>query len=427
MQLQKSDQLASSLERLKHWASTLFDNQCAVQQLQDSLQSERAQLLAKDQEISAACEAQQAEQEILNEQLTGLKARCNILQQELASLQAEREQLAHQHQQFSILRQFVEQVLHFSPDKYVGRLPHKQTCRNCGSHRVVTINNAGRVAAFFASRVLGLRGDNSGNLFLDASLCIDCLFLTHASKFPEESLSKLYIDYRSDAYNSERISFEPGYSLVAGLVGGPDEIAARNSDFDKYIEELVCEEVIDFSSVSVALDWGGATGGYAPSKVSEGCEKIYIFDISSGHAVDVHVKRDRLGRDTLCTTKAELMFDYIQFCHVLEHVQTPLAAVRDVVENRLRWGGYLYIEVPIEEIMSEFAPALLLTPGHSYLVHEHINKYCLRSIKSLVESVGQLSILDLREDVTNVGWILPGFNDDGMVRIIRCLCQKVES
>jgi hypothetical protein len=425
VKLQQSDQIASSLEILKHSVHDLLVNQRAAQHLQGSLQSERAQFSAIQQEISAAREAQQAEQDILNEQLAELTTQYNLLRHELASLQVEGTQLSTQHQEFSGVRKFVEQVLNLAPVKPPGRFPHKQSCRNCGSQRIVTINSAGRLAPFFAARVLGLRGNSPTSLFLDAALCIECLFLTHAIKFPEECISNLYQDYRGDAYNSERISFEPDYSLVAGLIGGPDEINARNSDFDKYIDELVLEGLIDFSIVRVALDWGGAKGGYAPSKVSQVCDRVHVFDISNSQPADADLKGDHLEQDAMHFTGNGHMYDYIQFCHVLEHLQDPLASVRDMVENHLRHGGYLYIEVPIEEIMCDFASDLLLTPGHYYLVHEHINKYCLRSIRALIESVGQLSMLDLREDATNVGWILPGFNDDGMVRIIRCLCQKV--
>jgi SAM-dependent methyltransferase len=297
-------------------------------------------------------------------------------------------------------------------------------CRNCESSRVITIEKAALVAPFFAARVFGIKGDAAAELRLDAALCTDCLFLTHSARIPEDNIMKLYEGYRDALYNAERIMYEPGYSLISEAIGSTIEISTRNEGLDAYIDRLVDSKVICFDAVRHALDWGGAKGGYAPRKVVESCEEVQIFDISHNSEKANHVtSKTSPGRKSKKAGKAK--YDYIQFCHVLEHLQDPLIIVKEMADLYLNPSGYIYIEVPIEEAMEEFGPRLATTPDQFYVVHEHINKYCLRSIRALVESINCLTLLDLKEDTANVGWSFPGFNEDGKVRIIRCLCQKL--
>ena len=296
-------------------------------------------------------------------------------------------------------------------------------CRNCGSSRIVTIEKAAIVAPFFTARVFGIK-DPAAELRLTAALCTDCLFLTHSARIPEDNILKLYEGYRDALYNAERIMYEPGYSLISELIGSANEISARNEGLDAYMDRLVDSKVICFDAVQQALDWGGAKGGYAPRRVIESCEEIQIFDISqNSQKANPITNKPRPGRKSKQAGK--IKYDYMQFCHVLEHLQDPLIIVKEMAELHLNSSGYIYIEVPIEEAMEEFGPRLATTPGQFYVVHEHINKYCLRSIRALVEGINCLTLLDLKEDTTNLGWSFPGFNEDGKVPIIRCLCQKL--
>jgi len=297
-------------------------------------------------------------------------------------------------------------------------------CRNCGSSRVITIEKAALVARFFAARVFGIKGDAASELRLDAALCTDCLFLTHSARIPEDNILRLYEGYRDALYNAERIMHEPGYSLISEAIGSANEISIRNEGLDAYIDQLVDSKVIRFDAVRQALDWGGAKGGYAPRRVVESCEEIQIFDIShNSEKVNPVTSKTNPGRKSKKAVRTK--YDYMQFCHVLEHLQDPLIIVKEMAELYLNSSGYIYIEVPVEEVMDDFGPRLATIPGQFYVVHEHINKYCLRSIRALVERINCLTLLDLKEDTTNVGWSLPGFNEDGKVRIIRCICQKL--
>ena len=297
-------------------------------------------------------------------------------------------------------------------------------CRNCGSSRVITIEKAALVAPFFAARVFGIKGDAAAELRLDAALCTDCLFLTHSARIPEDNILKLYEGYRDALYNAERIMYEPGYSVISEVIGSANELSIRNEGLDSYIDQLVDSKVIRFDAVRRALDWGGAKGGYAPRRVVESCEEINVFDISQ-NSQEAYPIINESSTEIKSNNASKAKYDYIQFCHVLEHLQDPLIIVKEMAELYLNPSGYMYIEVPIEEVMEEFGPRLKTIPGQCYVVHEHINKYCLLSIRALVESINCLTLLDLKEDTASVGWSLPGFNEDGKIRIIRCLCQKL--
>jgi len=388
-----------------------------------SLQEERDQLFAQHQELTSAVEAHRADQATLITQLGEFTTERDKLQSERNSLEIELSQLLTKQQELETARNTLEQVLHLAHFKQESTTG-KEACRNCGSHRVITINRAGQVSPFFAARVFGLRSASTADLFLDAHLCIDCLFLTHAAKLPEESILRLYEDYREASYNRERIALEPGYSLIAEQIGKPDEMHRRTADLNEYVEELANKEIFIPEDINSALDWGGSTGDYMPTAIAKLCHDIHVYDITHSENREGGIGEDRNQSITVNNLTHGKVYDYIQFCHVLEHLQEPLITVQRIAKQNLREGGIIYIEVPVEEIMSEFALSLMLDPRASYVVHEHINKYCLRSIKALVESTKCLSVLDLREVTTDVGWVLPGFNDAGSVRIIRCLTQK---
>jgi 2-polyprenyl-3-methyl-5-hydroxy-6-metoxy-1,4-benzoquinol methylase len=415
--------MESPLREIKQRAHKLAESQRALQQERSKLEAERNQLLFQLQELSAAAEAHHSHQAALSTQLKEVTTDRDNLQQELASLRSERDHLSAQQQTVETARSTLGQVLDLAHGKQQSKVTGKEGCRNCGSHRLITINRAGQMSSFFAARVFGLKSASTSEFFLDAHLCIDCLFLTHAAKLPEESIARLYKDYRKDSYNRERISFEPIYSLIAEQIGKPDEIRRRVADLDGYIEELTKNEIFAPDNIGSALDWGGSTGDYIPTSIAAACREVHIFDITHNEIDDNDCGKSLIQAIRTSNIAQGKAYDYIQFCHVLEHLQEPLRTIQQIVKFNLREGGYIYIEVPIEEIMNEFAPMLMLDPNAHYTVHEHINKYCLSSIEALIESTACLSILDLREDSTSVGWVLPGVNDDGRIKIIRCLCR----
>jgi len=174
MQTKPADSPVPLLQRLKQRTDQLVESQRTLQQECFSLQEERDQLLAQHRELSSAVEAHRADQATLITQLGEVTTERGKLQSELETA-----------------RNTLEQILHLAHFKQESSAAGQEACRNCGSHRVIRVDRAGHVSPFFAARVFGLRSISAADLFLDAHLCIDCLFLTHAAKLPEESISRL--------------------------------------------------------------------------------------------------------------------------------------------------------------------------------------------------------------------------------------------
>lgn len=429
----------SSLEELRKRGVELLESNVNLQQRQYELANERNALLEdrkkllieRDVLASRCHELSLLVDELLDKEnslitdLRDLRTQVDTLQQASNKKLSENENLLNKSHNHAL--RSLSQILRLHTTAQASDKWKSLVCRNCESSRVIAVDRAGKLAPFFAARVLGVKSGQLAHLEVDAALCLDCLFLTHATKLPEDGISRLYEDYRQESYNEERISYEPEYAEIAAKVGGPDELVLRSRDLGEYFQGLLSDRVLELMNVRSALDWGGGTGEYIPFQILEHCEEVVVHDISTGSAKggqNGDMVSTNTVKESVPLIDVEARYDYIQFCHVLEHLQEPLASVRSVVERHLNPFGYLYVEVPIEEDMYAFAPQLAAIPGHSYLVHEHINKYCLDSVFRLAESIGRLSILDLREDTTNVGWALPGLSEGGRVKIIRCLCQK---
>jgi len=89
--------------------------------------------------------------------------------------------------------------------------------------------------------------------------------------------------------------------------------------------------------------------------------------------------------------------------HVVEHVGNPRAFVIDALQY-LAPGGLIYIEVPLElsQSMREVvAQRIIDTPIG---IHEHLNKFDRTSIRTLVDSIPGLEIVDDAEEAEDLGW-----------------------
>lgn len=205
-------------------------------------------------------------------------------------------------------------------------------------------------------------------------VCIDCSFIGTCYPYSNEELASLYHDYRSDSYNAERVYFEPYYEKLKNLVGkSTDEIDFRIKNVDDIIGNFV-----DLAKVESILDWGGGEGRFIPSKLRD--KKVFIFDVSNEPSIsNEYVKIDRIGE----TDK----YDYIQACHVLEHVANPHEVVSQMIGN-LNQGGYLYIEVPQDRdelLINDFVSS---RKNFYHILHEHLNLYTTKSTSRLGESLG---------------------------------------
>ena len=108
-----------------------------------------------------------------------------------------------------------------------------------------------------------------------------------------------------------------------------------------------------------------------------------------------------------------MLFDFIQVCHVLEHVSSPNEFVKEVVKS-LKPGGVLYIEVPqdqSDENISRFKvePNLI-----NHTIHEHLNLFSRGALSALAIQIGLDQIVIDKHQI-DLGWI-KGVHLSGLFR-----------
>ena len=169
-------------------------------------------------------------------------------------------------------------------------------CRNCGAEATKDLGYIGVIAPFFLKRVLNLEyglaptrhplkrflrtigfvSKSSQKIYgksvlVEVEICKSCSFIQTKQPFSEEALGKLYADYRSEAYNLERISCEPEYAAMASQTGSCNqEIQARTGGLTRWLDGKLKVE----GSFSM-LDYGGADGRFLPNLQG----KKYVFNI----------------------------------------------------------------------------------------------------------------------------------------------------
>jgi hypothetical protein len=284
-------------------------------------------------------------------------------------------------------------------------------CRNCGSVGTKDLGRIGQIAPFVLKRVLNLeygvaptasaikhylrqltvlRGVfqkiYGTSVLLDVQICTACSFIQTKFPFPEEGLAKLYVDYRSDSYNRERIHYEPSYAAIVSQVGnGDQEVKNRVSGLTEWLRPKL-EIKDDFSM----LDYGGADGRFLP-KLSG---KKHVFEISDIAPVEGITRvNDKTSLES---------YSYVQLAHVLEHVSYPLALTQKA-SSYLKSSGHLYIEVP-QDLSDETVARLAAGEKNICVpIHEHINYYTVASVTKLMESAG-LDLVDGGAEVVDLGW-----------------------
>jgi hypothetical protein len=269
-------------------------------------------------------------------------------------------------------------------------------CRNCGATALHELGFVGDLAPFFLKRVhrVELVTRISPHPFkrllqklttpasplisrlnpvvaaVELQSCLNCSFVQTKFPFPEEGVSRLYSDYRSDSYNKERSSYEPSYAALADHVGQHKEGGLdRISALTKWLENKVS---LDGATM---LDYGGANGQFLPSFPGD----KYVFEIS-----DIAPYQ---GVTRISDTSKLDTYSYIQLSHVLEHVSEPLQMVKSVAAY-LAENGYLLIEVPQDHSTKFLKQLQTRAADRNITVHEHINNYCQLSVQKLIEAAG---------------------------------------
>jgi hypothetical protein len=285
-------------------------------------------------------------------------------------------------------------------------------CRNCGSIEVRDLGFIGEVAPFFLKRVFNMetRTVQSAHpvkkliqavtsqpakivsrlhrhaAMIEMQACTACSFVQAKHSFADESLSNLYLDYRSDSYNQERIHYEPEYRSIAEQVG------SSTVETETRIETLTAwlrDKIVADSSFSM-LDYGGADGKFLPRVPGN----KFVYEISDTQPAD---------GITLIRNESDLnAYSYIQLAHILEHVSKPLELVHKV-SHWLLPNGYIYIEVPQDCSDCKVSQLVEGTYRGSLSVHEHINLYTKKSVEKLLESAG-LEVIKVEAVFLDLGW-----------------------
>ena len=287
------------------------------------------------------------------------------------------------------------------------------SCPNCASTQT-ECHPKGRLAPFFVRRVFGVEPprlsvmvpsrlgqviprliarirwlDRPRPLACPILICSDCEFVCPAIPLSDDQLLNLYRDYRSKTYNDERSLLEPGYAVIADRVGrDPAEVRRRNAHAADFLNG-----VDGLDQISTVLDFGGADGRFIPQLLRNA--NCLVYDPSSVPPHDPAIQN--------VTTEADLRtYDYVQACHILEHVSQPRKFLVHVMRY-LRASGLLYLEVPQDKTSIEIAALHQNNNTQFFHIHEHINLYTKRSLRALVESVG-LHLMKIESAVVDLGW-----------------------
>jgi hypothetical protein len=300
-----------------------------------------------------------------------------------------------------------------------------KNCRNCDAADLVELGFIGRIAPFFLKRVFNIQMHVStsrsrakqslrsllrpfrsacaklfsSDAYLEMQSCRRCSFVQAKHPIPEEWITRLYLDYRSETYNSERIQYEPSYARIAAHVGtAPLEVSKRVE-----AATLFLTGKLDITPEFTMLDYGGADGRFLPPLA----DRRYVYEISDIVPIP--------GVQRIASVETLGQYSYIHLAHVLEHVMYPLHLVRQVVE-RIEPRGYLYIEVPQdaeEQYLRQFQQG---QSGIELSIHEHINYYSIAAVSALMRAVG-LDVVATEIGMMDVGW--------GKAVHIRALGRKI--
>lgn len=290
-------------------------------------------------------------------------------------------------------------------------------CRNCGSERC-HLRATGLVAPFFLKRVFGINlsdlgevlrvqnqtpciehmGKNGLHGLFDFKspvlavlrVCINCGFVGPDMRYPHEMLQRLYVDYRSDAYNEERCKYEPQYQEIQHLVGkDPQERSVRLNNL-----ELLLTGELDLNGIHSVLDWGGGEGLFIPPCLDG--KDVYILDIS-----DEPLRNERFTR--ISEPAPGKLCDLILVAHVLEHVSSPREFIEEVLIH-LKPGGFLYIEVPQDQSDENIERFKFSPESINHWIHEHLNLFCENSLAYLGDAL-ELRQVRIKKNDVDVGWI----------------------
>lgn len=201
---------------------------------------------------------------------------------------------------------------------------------------------------------------------ISSLICNRCAFYCSSIRFDDHEMAQIYKNYRGHDYNKLRVQVEGDW--YAGLIGtftSPETIDRRLQGVS-----LLINKHIDINQIETVLDYGGGSGHFIPKEFAN--KEKYVYDVSNS-VLCPGVKRFIKDR--------QIDFNYIQCCHVLEHVTDPISFLEEML-SLANTETYIYIEVPD----GDGAPA-------DGFWHEHINTFFDNSLEFLLNKVN-LKIID---------------------------------
>jgi len=242
-----------------------------------------------------------------------------------------------------------------------------------------------------------LRGKHlltSSSISIPYGFCTSCHFLAPWQEIGDDQLSDYYAHYLTEDYKKARTAFQPDFAQLGKVMGSQAEALSRREQHKTYVLPYLLElQEASSDGVIQLLDHGGGEGLIIPDL---SWVKGIVHDVESEQPAN----QEQPGR-----------FDFVQCLHVLEHVGHPQRTYTRLVKQ-CRRGGLIYIEVPVE-----FPGIEEVKAGNLPICHEHINKFCLRSIAALQQSA---SVDVIHTQIDEVDFL----HLDGMTPIIRGLARK---
>ena len=302
----------------------------------------------------------------------------------------------------------------------------KNTCRNCDSVKITT-TRSGFLAFFFLKRVFeldvasvgeeievrlrgkGFKKNIVGVIYFalrrlpvfkqlfnikpyistDIRICKDCGFIGPEQEYPYSLLHGIYHDYRSDSYNRDRCTYEPDYKKIQMLVGKDGaEVQQRLESVDDILKKYT-----DISKIRNVLDWGGGEGRFIPTCLLD--KEVVILDVSNEPLINSRYLR--------VSEPPELRkFDFIQVCHVLEHVSAPVEFMKNIMKYSSD-EGFTYVEVPQDRSDEDIEQFQHNPIKMRHGIHEHLNLYSEKAVSALGKALG-LEVICVEKKCINSGW-----------------------
>jgi SAM-dependent methyltransferase len=163
--------------------------------------------------------------------------------------------------------------------------------------------------------------------------CDSCQLSFFSHRYSDAELKAIYGGYRAPAYVKIRQRWEPWYRAAVNDAyrAGSGEVDVRRA----FMQTLIARG--GQRLFRMAVDFGGDEGQFFPDSATR--RKV---------VVDVSGQPLREGIES-CEDLKSLQGtpDLVMICHVLEHLNDPVALLREV-HQVLDAGGVLYVEVPLD-------------------------------------------------------------------------------